>query len=198
MNNEERMNAGIWYDANYDAGLQEKRSHAMHLIWQLNQTDPADTNAYTKAIESLLGKVPEGLGLLTPFYCDYGYNIKLGSDVFINLNCYMMDGAMITIGNNVFIGPYCGFYTANHPLQYAYRNKGYEKASPITIGDNCWFGANCCVMPGVTICSGCVIAAGSVVTKDMPANSMVMGVPAKAVHKINQDDIPEGMDISEI
>ena len=86
----------------------------------------------------------------------------------------------------VFIGPSCGFYTANHPLDYTNRNQGLEKALPIKIGDNCWFGANVSVMPGVTIGAGCVIAAGAVVTKDMPANSLIAGVPAKVIKTIEQ------------
>ena len=98
-----------------------------------------------------------------------------------------MDGADITIGNHAFIGPYCGFYTAAHPIDYSNRNKGLEKALPIVVGDNCWFGANVSVMPGVTIGSGCVIAAGSVVTHDIPENSMIAGVPAKVIKTIIQE-----------
>ena len=102
-----------------------------------------------------------------------------------------MDGASITIGNHVFIGPYCGFYTASHPLDYQSRNQGLEKALPIHVGDNCWFGANVSVMPGVTIGNGCVIAAGSVVTKDVEDNSLVAGVPAQIIKKINQEKASE-------
>ena len=97
---------------------------------------------------------------------DYGKNIKLGKNVFVNINNYFMDGASIEIGDHVFIGPSCGFYTANHPLNYTRRNQGLEKALPIKVGNNCWFGADVSVMPGVTIGAGCVIAAGAVVTKD--------------------------------
>ena len=97
-----------------------------------------------------------------------------------------MDGGGITIGENVFIGPYCGFYTASHPMDIANRNKGLEKALPIVVGDNCWFGANVSVLQGVTIGSGCVIAAGSVVTSDIPDNCMAAGVPAVVKKKIEQ------------
>lgn len=88
----------------------------------------------------------------------------------------------------MFFGPYVGLYTANHPLQFKERNEGLEEAKPINIGDNCWFGANVSVMPGVTIGNGCVIAAGSVVNNDVPDNSVVAGVPAKVVKMINQDE----------
>ena len=92
------------------------------------------------------------------------------------------------VGKNVFIGPFCGFYTAHHPLAFAPRNLGYEKALPITIEDNCWLGGNVSIMPGVTIGTGCVIAAGSIVTKDMPKNSLVAGVPARVKKEITQND----------
>lgn len=98
-----------------------------------------------------------------------------------------MDGAKIALGDNVFVGPSTGFYTANHPLDYKRRNEGLEKALPITIGDNVWFGANVNVMPGVTIGSGCVIASGSVVTHDIPVNSLAAGVPCQVVRKIEQE-----------
>lgn len=116
-------------------------------------------------IEKILGYFPDNLVLLSPFTADYGKNIKLGKNVFVNINNYFMDGAFIEIGDNVFIGPSCGFYTANHPLDYTRRNQGLEKALPIKVGDNCWFGANVSVMPGVTIGSVCDCSR-SVVTKD--------------------------------
>ena len=99
-----------------------------------------------------------------------------------------MDGARIIIGDHVFIGPYCGFYTATHPLEYKRRNQGLEKALPITIGNNCWLGANVSVMPGVTIGEGCVIGAGSVVTKDIPAYSLAAGVPCVVKRKIENEE----------
>jgi acetyltransferase-like isoleucine patch superfamily enzyme len=136
---------------------------------------------------NLLGYNPKGLVLLSPFVCDYGKHIIFGEDVFVNINGYFMDGALITVGNHVFIGPYCGFYTATHPLNYEDRNKGLEKALPITVGNNVWFGANVSVMPGVTIGNGCVIGAGSVVTNDIPDNSIAMGVPCKVMKTVKQE-----------
>ena len=99
-----------------------------------------------------------------------------------------MDGAKITIGDNVFIGPSVGLYTAIHPLNYKKRNAGYEKAKPITIGDNVWLGANVVVLPGVTIGSGSVIGAGSVVNKDIPKNVVAFGNPCRVVKEIEQID----------
>lgn len=187
MSELEKMKLGMWYDANYDEEIVKQRFEAQDLCYEYNLIKPSDFAKKDEILKQLLGYLPKGLTILTPFTCDYGKNIHLGNDVFVNVNCYFMDGADITLGHNVFVGPYCGFYTANHPLDYKRRNAGLEKALPIKIGDNCWFGANVSVMPGVTIGNGCVIAAGSVVTKDIPDNSLAAGVPAKVIKKIDQE-----------
>ncbi|MDD8048252.1 MAG: sugar O-acetyltransferase [Thomasclavelia sp.] len=187
MDDKEKMKQGMWYDANNNPEIVKDRYNNFDLCFELNQTKPSDMNTKNDILTKIFGYLPDNLEIVTPFICDYGKNIHLGSNVFINCNCYLMDGASISIGSNVFIGPYCGFYTAAHPIEYKKRNQGLEKALPITIKDNCWFGANVSVMPGVTIGSGCVIAAGSVVTKDMPDNSMIAGVPAKVIKEIKQD-----------
>lgn len=165
MTEKEKMVAGLWYDANNDQELIDQRLVCQDLCFALNQLKPSDEKR-NEIIEKILGYFPENLVLLSPFTADYGKNIKLGK--------------------NVFIGPSCGFYTANHPLDYTRRNQGLEKALPIKVGNNCWFGANVSVMPGVTIGAGCVIAAGAVVTKDMPNNSLIAGVPAKVIKTIEQ------------
>ena len=184
----EKMKNGMWYDANYDAEITKKRYHCFDLCFELNQIKPSDMEKKNKIIQKLIGYLPQGLEIVTPFSCDYGKNIHLGKNVFINMNCYFMDGASITLGDHVFVGPYCGFYTASHPLDYHKRNRGLEKALPIKVGYNCWFGANVSVMPGVVIGSGCVIAAGSVITKDIPDNVLIAGVPAKIIRKINENN----------
>lgn len=186
MTEKEKMAQGLWYDANYDQELIDNRIKAMDLCFELNQLKPSQQEERNEKIKQILGELPEGLVLLSPFMCDYGKNTHFGKDVFVNINSYFMDGASITVGNHVFIGPSCGFYTANHPLDYVRRNQGLEKALPITIGDNCWFGANVTVLPGVTIGNGCVIGAGSVVSKDIPDHSLVTGVPAKVIKIIEQ------------
>lgn len=187
MNETEKMKARMWYDANNDPEILQKRARAHKLCTELNQTALGEPEGQ-KLMEELLGYAPRNFVFVTPFLCDYGNLINLGENVFINSGCYLMDGGGITIGSNTFIGPYCSFYTAAHPLQYRYRNTGLEKALPVTVGDNCWFGANVSVMPGVTIGNGCVIAAGSVVTKDIPDNSLAAGVPAKVIRVIDQDE----------
>lgn len=185
----EKMHAGLLYDANYDPKLIELRTECADLCIEYSTTLVSNPARY-EILKKLLGiqELPEGLDIRPPFTADYGNLIHLGQRVFINASCYLMDGGGITIGNDVFIGPYCGFYTANHPLNYTQRNQGLEIAKPIVVGNNCWFGANVSVMPGVTIGSGCVIAAGSVVSKDLPDNALAGGVPAKVIRFIDQNE----------
>lgn len=183
MNEKEKMLLGKWYDAT-DQELVKQRLNAKDLCFELNQIKPSNLEKRNSIINKLLGYQPDNLELLSPFTCDYGNNIVLGKNVFINSNCYFMDGAKITVGDNVFIGPSCGFYTANHPLDYQTRNQGIEQALPILIGNNVWLGGNIIVLPGVEIGDGCVIGAGSVVTKDIEANSIATGVPCKVIKKI--------------
>ena len=186
MTEKEKMLSGQWHDANFDQNLLEERRKAELLCYDFNMSRPG-SGEQIAALKDLLGtKLPEGFTVLAPVYFDYGNYTYFGKGTFVNHGCYFMDGGTIHIGENVFIGPFCGFYTASHPLNYAERNKGLERALPIRIGDNCWFGANVSVMQGVTIGSGCVIAAGSVVTKDIPDNCMVAGVPAEIKKRIEQ------------
>ena len=181
----DKMLRGEWYDANFDEALLKERLTAERYCYTFNQAMPG-SEEQQEALKNLLGgEIPDGLSVLAPVYFDYGgTRTELGAGTFVNHGAYFMDGGGITIGKNVFIGPFCGFYTATHPKQFAQRNKGLEKALPIKVGDDCWFGANVSVLPGVTIGSGCVIAAGSVVTKDVPDNSVAAGVPAVVKSKI--------------
>ena len=183
----EKMKAGEWYDANFDQQLINLRLDAEQLTYDFNNARPG-SDAQKDALKKLLGTDDiADLAILAPVYFDYGSSYTtFGKGTFVNHGCYFMDGGTITIGKNVFIGPFCGFYTANHPLDYKRRNEGLEVALPITIGDNCWFGANVSVMPGVTIGNSCVIAAGSVVTRDLPDNSVAAGVPAVVKKQITQ------------
>ncbi len=186
MTEKEKMLAGEWHDANFDAGLLAERAKAELLCFDFNASRPGSAEQLS-ALKALLGTdIPDGLTVLAPVYFDYGTHTRFGEGTFVNHGCYFMDGNIIEIGKNVFIGPFCGFYTASHPMDYATRNKGLERALPIRIGDNCWFGANVSVLQGVTIGSGCVIAAGSVVTRDLPDNCLAAGVPAVVKKYIEQ------------
>lgn len=186
MTEKEKMLAHEWYDANFDEELRMERRRAKDLCFDYNHTRPSDIEKRQAILKKLLGYEAKYLSISSPFDTDYGWNIKIGENVFINSNSYLMDGGGITIGDNVFIGPSCGLYTAHHPLNYQDRNEGWELAKPIHIGSNIWFGASVTVTPGVSIGDGSVIAAGSVVTHDIPPNSLVAGVPAKVVRTIDQ------------
>lgn len=186
MTEKEKMEQGLWYDANNDTYLIEQRIKAKDLCFDLNQTRPGEKKKRNELIIKLLGYQPNNLELISPFMCDYGNNIKLGKNVFINSSCYFMDCGKITIGDNVFIGPSCGLYTANHPLDFQTRNQGLEQALQITIGNNVWLGGNVVILPGITIGDNCVIGAGSVVTKNIDANSIACGNPCKIIKKVNQ------------
>lgn len=186
MTEREKMLRGELYDANFDEAILKERQAAEDLSYDYNSLRPSDPGRREILRELLGGEVPEGLTLLSPVYFDYGPLTKFGKGCFVNHGCYFMDGGTITIGDNAYIGPFCGFYTAAHPTDYTRRNRGLEWAKPIRVGDNCWFGANVSVMPGVTIGNGCVIAAGSVVTADIPDDSVAAGVPAVVKKRISQ------------
>ena len=118
--------------------------------------------------------------------CDYGYNIEIGENFYSNHNLIILDANKVKFGNNVFIAPNCGFYTAGHPLDYEIRNKGLEYAKPITVGNNVWIGGNVIVLPGVTIGDNVIIGAGSVVTKDIPDNKIAYGNPCRIIRDNDQ------------
>ena len=185
MSEKDKMLSNEWYDANFDETLLKERLKAQDLCHDFNQTKPSDEKGQQEIIVELLGYIPKNADIASPFMVDYGYNVELGKNISINMNNYFMDGAEITLGDRVFVGPSCGFYTASHPLDAQDRNKGIEKASPISIGNNVWLGGNVSVMPGVTIGDGCVIGAGSVVTKDIPDNVLAAGVPCKVIRDID-------------
>ena len=119
---------------------------------------------------------------LTPdFRCDYGVNLTLGEDFYSNYNLVILDCAPVTFGDRVMVGPNCAFYTAIHPMDAARRATGMERAEPITVGSDVWFGGNVVVLPGVTIGDGAVIGAGSVVTRDVPAGMFAAGNPCRPI-----------------
>ncbi len=133
---------------------------------------------YRQVIEELIPGIPQSTTICPPFHCDHGTGIILGENVFMNYDCIMLDGGYIRIGKHTLIGPHCQFYTPQHPMDYVERREEKETAYPITIGEDCWLGGNVVVCPGVTIGNRCIIAAGSVVTKDIPDDSLAAGVPA--------------------
>ena len=173
----EKCHSGELYDANYDAELIQERQVCKEKCHAYNQLAPSALKEREAIIRDLLGKTGKQFLIEQPFYCDYGYNIEVGENFYANVNCVMLDGARIIFGDNVFIAPNCGFYTAGHPLDVPRRNQGLEYAYPITVGNNVW---------GVTIGDNCVIGAGSVVTKSIPANSLAVGNPCRVIRQLEE------------
>ena len=190
MTEKEKMLAGQWYNANFDPALAEERAIVKDLCLALNVTQMQDLPRRRKILSEILPNVDaDAVEILSPFMVDYGYNIYLGAGTFLNHNCYLMDCAEIRLGKKVFVGPNCGFYTAIHPLDIVKRAEGLEIAKPIVIGDDVWIGGDVTILPGVKIGSGSVIGAKSLVTKDIPANVMAFGSPARVVKKIGLETL---------
>lgn len=181
MTEKEKRDSQQLYDANYNNDLIEEMKKAKSLCFKYNSIDLSNREKREEIIKNLFGKTGKNILVESNFYCDYGYNIHVGENFYMNHNCVILDGAKVEFGDNVFIGPNCGFYTAGHPIDIELRNKGLEYAKPIKIGNNVWFGGNVVVLPGVTIGDNVTIGAGSVVTKDIISNSIAVGNPCKVI-----------------
>ncbi len=160
-----------------DPEIHASLVHAKKVCARLRSMTICDDD-YRQVIEELIPGIPQSTTICPPFHCDHGTGIILGENVFMNYDCIMLDGGYIRIGKHTLIGPHCQFYTPQHPMDYVERREEKETAYPITIGEDCWLGGNVVVCPGVTIGNRCIIAAGSVVTKDIPDDSLAAGVPA--------------------
>lgn len=187
MTEKEKMILGLTYDAGVDELLHD-RDTAKDLCFRFNHTQPSKREEQLQTLQELFHTNSTTLSIEAPFYCDYGYNIHLGESVFINHHCTILDCCPVTIGNHVFIGPNVGIYTAFHPVTAKERNAGVEQASPITIEDDCWIGGNVAILPGITIGKGSVIGTGSIVTKNIPPNSLAVGNPCKVIKQINNEE----------
>ena len=179
MNEKEKMLSGELYDANYDANLVKERYIAKDICYEFNNLKPSALEERKKLIKKLFEKTGEQFTIESNFWCDYGYNISIGENFYMNHDCVILDCAKVEFGDNCFIAPNCGFYTAGHPTDIEKRNKGLEYAKPIKIGNNVWIGGNVIVLPGVTIGDNVTIGAGSIVTKDIPSNVIAYGNPCK-------------------
>lgn len=188
MTEKEKMKAQMLYDANNDTELIEDRNLCKDLCFTYNNFHPSQIEQQQELIRRLIGKTKEAFHVTAPFWCDYGYNIEFGENFYSNHNLVILDCGKVTFGDNVFIAPDCGFYTAGHPIDFERRNKGLEYAYPITVGSNVWIGGGVRVMPGVTIGSNVVIGSGSVVVKDIPDNVVAAGNPCHVLRPITDKD----------
>lgn len=182
MSEYEKMISGELYNSN-DEELLNKLMNAKRLCNKYNELCVENFTAGREIIQKLFSKTGNEFTIMPNFYCDYGFNIEIGEKFYANHNLVILDANKVSFGNNVMIGPNCGFYTSGHPLDKDLRRK-VEFAKPIKIGNDVWIGGNVCVMPGVTIGDNTVIGAGSVVTKDIPSNVIAVGNPCIVIKEL--------------
>jgi maltose O-acetyltransferase len=181
----QKMLAGELYDAS-DKELTDDRLQARLLIKELNDLREDETEKRVKILKSLIPNKGKDLYIQTPFYCDYGSNLVIGDNVYFNFNCVVLDVMKVAIGSRTMMGPNVQIYTATHPINHKERASGLEFAKAIEIGEDVWLGGNAVVCPGVTIGDRSVIGAGSVVTKDIPADVFAAGNPCKVIRELEQ------------
>lgn len=187
MTEREKCQLGLLYDTTFP-GRDEDNLRCLDLCHEFNQMKPSDLAGREAILRKILHRVGKNVRAEQNIYISFGYNIEAGDNLFINHNCVFLDPGKITFGDNVFIGPCCGFYTAHHPIDTDLRNQLLEYAFPITVGSNVWFGGHCCVAPGVTIGSDVVIGAGSVVVHDIPDHVVAAGNPCRVIRPITEAD----------
>jgi maltose O-acetyltransferase len=184
MTEKQKMLAGELYNANHDESLIMERFKAQDLCKEYNNIKPSNIEKRIEMIKRIFGKCGDMPIVEQDFWCDYGYNISVGNNFYMNHNCIILDPAKVEFGDNVFVAPNCSFYTAGHPIDVKQRNKGLEYAKPIKVGNNVWIGGNVVVLPGVTIGDNVTIGAGSIVTKDIPSNVVAVGNPCRVIKEI--------------
>lgn len=196
MTEMEKMLAGRIYDPT-DKEICELRTKAHRLCQQYNMLPDTDEKGRSDILHELIPDCKRGVYLQGPIYFDYGVFTSIGENSYANFNFTVLDTCPVYIGDNVFIGPNCTLATPMHPLRYQERNIKHkadgtiyddEYGRTITIGSNCWLASNVVVIGGVTIGEGCVIGAGSVVTKDIPPHSLAVGNPCRVIRQITEED----------
>lgn len=197
MNETEKMFAGKIYNP-FCEGMPEARRRAHELCQKYNQILESDETLREAILSELMPEHGKGVYLQGPIQFDFGTHIKMGNNSYANFNFCVLDENRVTIGDNVFIGPNCSILTPIHPLCHEDRNIFHdvktdadiniEYSAPVVIEDNCWLGGSVTVLPGVTIGEGCVIGAGAVVTKSIPANSLAFGNPCRVIRAITEED----------
>lgn len=175
----QRMADGDFYVADDVLAAHNKR--AVRLLSLYEQAHPTDPDIARYLLAQVIGSVGEGVDIRPPLRVDYGHNITIGDGSWVNFGLTALDVAPIVIGQDVLIGPNCSLYTAIHPTEPGPRRAKWESAAPITLGDNVWLGGSVVVCPGVTIGENSIIGAGAVVTRDIPANCIAVGNPARVI-----------------
>jgi maltose O-acetyltransferase len=180
----EKMVAGLDYRPG-DPELAAARAKAQGLIRRYNTTIVGEGDIRGPILAALLGACGPGTAIRAPFFVDYGFNIVIGRDVFLNYGCVLLDVCPITIGDMTQIGPYVQLLAADHPRDPAARDAGLEFGRPVTIGRNVWIGGGALILPGVTVGDDAIVGAGAVVTRDVPAGATVAGNPARPLRPVD-------------
>lgn len=183
----ERMQKGLVYN-DFDQDLFNKRVEAKKLFKAYNKTDDEEIDLRNKIMKQLFKNVGENVWIESDFRCEFGKNITIGDNVYINFGCIILDCSEVTIGSNTLLGPNIGLYVANHSTDATERINGGCYGKPIHIGNNVWLGGDVKVLQGVTIGDNTIIGAGSIVTKDIPDNVIAVGNPCKVIRKITEED----------
>ena len=186
MTEREKMEAGYLYRPTDE--MVKHRFGIQDAMAEYNKLLPSQVKERAEFLKRILGKVGSNCNILPPFRCDYGFHIEIGDNFFANYNFIVLDGNYVRIGDNVWIAPNVGIYAAGHPFDVAERIGGREYAFPVTIGDNVWIGGGVQIIGGVTIGSNSVVAAGSVVIRDVPEGVLVAGNPCRVIRKITPED----------
>ncbi|MDE6151921.1 MAG: sugar O-acetyltransferase [Prevotella sp.] len=183
----EDLHAGKWVYG-FDSDIGKMLQATEILCFRLNAMAPDRKAEREELVRRILGRIGDSFLIHSPFRCDFGKHIFIGKNFISNFNLTILDEAVVTIGDNVFIGPNCGIYTINHALLPDQRNAGVMRAAPVTIGNDVWLAADVKVLPGVTIGDGAVIGAGSVVTRDIPPRVLAAGNPCRVIREITEAD----------
>ena len=170
----EKMTAGLPYYPS-DPELRADYLRTRGLLRRLNITEYQDPGAYREIMAELLPNCEDDIFIEPPFYCDYGYNIYAGNNVYFNFNCIVLDVCPVRIGSNTMFGPGVHIYAATHPTDALKRREGQESGKPVSIGDDCWIGGHATILPGVNIGNRCIVGAGALVSKDVPDDSTIIG-----------------------
>ena len=179
---------GLLYDV-FEQELTDIKDRTYGLVSELSRVSHFDTEYVMSLVRKIVAKIGQDSYIVPPFRCDYGDHVFIGNNTYINYNCCFLDSAKVTIGDYVYMGPNCNIFTPCHPIHHELRKeKVTEYALPVTVGSHSWIGGDVVITPGVTIGENCVIGAGSVVTKDIPDNSIAVGNPCKVIRQINDKD----------
>ena len=188
MTEQEKAEAGYLYNPNRTNEMAKYRFRIQDAMCEYNKLKPSQVKKRRDFLAKIFGKIGKRCNILPPFRCDYGFHIEVGENFFANYNFIVLDGNYVRIGDNVWIAPNVGIYAAGHPLDVKDRIDGWEYAFPVTIGDNVWIGGGVTIIGGVTIGRNAVVAAGSVVIRDVPPDTLVAGNPARVIRRLGPAD----------